>query len=208
MSKRSILFVLVAFVFTNLNLVVVAEEILLEAEAADSIASPLEVFPDSGYDPVKNAEGKGEPSGGKYIGTTGSASGNNDLIYTEGAKYDFTVKGGTYKVVARVSNVDDDSFWMRIKTATTNTKNNSNGWVLWNGIRPQTPDWHWVAVHSSDDNKQIVHFTLSEGKHTIEWLHRENENFLDCFIITDNLELDPNTLPDAVPKPSKKEPDS
>ncbi len=204
MFKKLVLFALVAAFSLTINLAVIAEEIWLEAEAADSIASPLEVFPDSGYDPVKSAEAKGEPSGGKYIGTTGSVSGNNDLIYTEGAKSNFTVKGGEYKVIARVSNVQDDSFWMRIKTATTNTKNNSNGWVLWNGIRPQTPDWHWVAVHSSDDDKQVVHFTLSQGKHTIEWLHRENENFLDCFVITDNLELDPNTLPDAIPKPSEK----
>lgn len=196
-----------------------AEEIWREAETADTMAAPLEIFPDGTFDPVKTVGGQGEPSGGKYIGTTGDVDGNNDLIYTEGAKYNFTVKGGTYKVVARVSNVEDDSFWMRIPGATTNTKNNSAGWVLWNGIRPETADWHWVNVHSSDDNKQVVHFTLQAGTHTVEWMHRENENFLDGFIITSNLELDPATLPDVIgegpkisekasnPKPADKEQD-
>jgi hypothetical protein len=175
-----------------------ADEIWREAESADKIAPPMKIYPDEVSDPVNAAGGQGEPSGGKYIGTDGKVKGNNDLIYAEGAKFNITVKGGTYKIVARVSNVQDDSFWMRIPTATTNTKNNSNGWVSWNGIRPQTADWHWVEVHSSDDNKQVVQFTLSAGTHTVEWLHRENENFLDGFVVTDNLQLDPATLLDVV----------
>jgi len=198
MCKKMVLLVLVVGFGLATSITCVAEEIWREAESADKVASPMKIYPDGVTDPVKMAAGQGQPSGGKYIGTTGDVDGNNDLIYTEGAKFNITVKGGIYKIVARVSNVEDDSFWMRVPTATTNTKNNSSGWVLWNGIRPETPDWHWVEVHSSDDNKQVVHFTLPAGTHTVEWLHRENENFIDGFVVTDNLELDPATLPDIV----------
>ena len=199
MCKKMVLLVLVVAFSLAASVAGAAEEIWREAESADKIALPLKIYPDEAIDPVKAVGGQGEPSGGKYIGTTGDIDGNNDLIYTEGAKYNITVKGGTYKIVARVSNVEDDSFWMRIPTATTNTKNNSSGWVLWNGIRPETPDWHWVEVHSSDDDKQVVQFTLSAGTHTVEWLHRENENFLDSFVVTDDLQLDPNVV-GGVPK--------
>ncbi len=218
MCKKTILLVLVVSFSLAGSIASATEEVWREAEAADKIASPLKIYPDEVSDPVKAAGGQGEPSGGKYIGTTGNIKGNNDLIYTEGAKYNVTVKGGTYKIVARVSNVEDDSFWMRIPTATTNTKNNSSGWVLWNGIKPKTPDWHWVEVHSSDDSSQVVHFTLPAGTHTVEWLHRENESFLDGFVITDNLQLNPATLPNIIaevpkvlakasnPSPADKEP--
>ena len=198
MGRKLILLVLVALFALDVIVAVAAESIWLEAEKADKIEWPMAVYPDEYFDPVKTADAKGKPSGGKYIGTTSDIDGNNDLVYTDGAKYNFTVKGGTYKVVARVSNVEDDSFWMRIPAATTNTKNNSSGWVLWNGIKPKTADWHWVEVHSSDDSSQVVHFTLPAGTHTVEWLHRENENFLDGFVITDDLELNPATLPDVI----------
>lgn len=202
MSKKLILLILVLALGLTGSIAIAVEQVWREAEAADSIAPPLGTYPDDTFDlnPVNTAGGKGKPSGGKYIGTTGDIDGNNDLIYTEGAKYSFTVRGGTYKIIARVSNVQDDSFWVRLPAATTNTKNNNNGWILWNGIKPKTPDWHWVQVHSSDDSSKIVHFTLPAGTHTVEWMHRENENFLDGFVITDNLELDPATLPDVIPQ--------
>ena len=43
--------------------------------------------------------------------------------------------------------------------------------------------WHWDEVHSSDDNNQVVEFTLSAGTHTLEIAHREDGTLLDAIVV-------------------------
>ncbi|MHC4677432.1 MAG: LamG-like jellyroll fold domain-containing protein [Planctomycetota bacterium] len=165
-------------------------EIWIEAEAADSITEPMKVYPAVGVDPVMTAGGKGEPSGGSYIGTTSDVPGNNNDPGTQDiATYTFTAPAGTYAIWGRVSNVDDDSLWVHIPDAQYDVPVHSSGWIRWNSIEPETADWHWVRVHSDDaPGNAVVNVTLAAGEHTILWAHRENENFLDAFVITDKLD--------------------
>jgi len=177
-------------------------DVWFEAEQADEVKTPMGIFPDEqGRDPVVEAGGQGLPSGGAYIGTTSSASGNNEFWTLDGAAYSFSVPAGTYAIWARVSNVDDDSFWVSIPDGQYDVPVDPSGWIKWNGINPTSVDWHWVRVHSDDaPGNAVVNVTLSAGAHTMLWLHRENENFLDCILITNNLELTSADLPDAVPE--------
>jgi len=177
-------------------------DVWFEAEQADEVKTPMGIYPDDGgRDPVVDAGGQGIPSGGFYIGTTSSASGNNDFWTLDGATYYFSVPAGTYAIWARVSNVEDDSFWVSIPDGQYDVPVDPSGWIKWNGINPTTPDWHWVRVHSDDaPGNAVVNVTLTAGLHTMQWLHRENENFLDCILITNNLELTSADLPDEVPE--------
>jgi hypothetical protein len=173
-----------------------------EAEEADEVKDPMSIFPDDqGRDPVVEAGGQGAASGGSYIGTTSSASGNNDFWTLDGATYSFTVPAGTYGIWARVSNVDDDSFWVSIPDGQYDVPVDPSGWIKWNGISPTSVDWHWVRVHSDDaPGNAVVNVTLTAGSHIMLWLHRENENFLDCILITNDLNLTSADLPDEVPE--------
>ena len=162
-----------------------AEEIWFEAESADTITAPLQVWSD-----------RADASGGQYIEVVpGNSSSNNPP--TDGhATYVFQVKGGVYKIIGRViaPSGSDNSFWFRIQGATTNTTNHPSGWVRWNGIE-QGSDWHWDDVHSDDDpNDPTVEFTLAAGTYTLEIAYREDGALLDRFLITDNLDLAPVTL--------------
>ena len=177
-------------------------DVWFEAEQADEVKAPMGIFPnDQGRDPVVEAGGQGVPSGGFYIGTTSSSSGNNDFWTLDGATYSFSVPAGTYAIWARVSNVDDDSFWVSIPDGQYDVPVDPSGWIKWNGISPTSADWHWVRVHSDDaPGNAVVNVTLTVGAHTMLWLHRENENFLDCILITNNLNLTSADLPDEVPE--------
>ena len=177
-------------------------DVWFEAEQADEVKEPMGIFPnDRGQDPVVEAGGQGLPSGGFYIGTTSSSSGNNSFWTLDGATYSFTVPAGTYAIWARVSNVDDDSFWVSIPDGQYDVPVDASGWINWNGINPTSTNWHWVRVHSDDaPGNAVVNVTLTAGPHTMLWLHRENENFLDCILITNDLSLNSADLPDAVPE--------
>ncbi len=165
-------------------------EIWFEAEAADSITEPMKIYPAAGIDPVKDAGGAGLPSGGLYIGTTSDVPGNNDNPGTQDiATYTFTVPAGTYAIWGRVSNVADDSLWVHIPDGQYDVPVHSSGWIRWNSIDPETADWHWVRVHSDDaPGNAVVNVTLTAGQHTILWAHRESQNFLDAFVITEKLD--------------------
>jgi hypothetical protein len=177
-------------------------DVWFEAEQADEVKTPMGIFPnDQGQDPVVEAGGQGVPSGGFYIGTTSSSSGNNSFWTLDGATYTFTVPAGTYAIWARVSNVDDDSFWVSVPDGQYDVPVDASGWINWNGINPTSANWHWVRVHSDDaPGNAVVNITLTAGSHKMLWLHRENENFLDCILITNNLELTSADLPDEVPE--------
>ena len=75
--------------------------------------------------------------------------------------YTFTVAGGTYKVAGRViSNGGNDSFWVRIPSATTQTTNHASGWVMWAGLSQEVV-WGWEDVFS--DNDVVVRITLTKN---------------------------------------------
>ncbi len=147
------------------------EEIWIEAEAADTITPPLRIL-----STIPGA------SGGEYIEVE-SGSNSAGAPPTDGiATYRLTVKGGTYKVRGRVmTRGDADSFWVRIRGATTQTTNHASGWVRWNGL--QDGDWHWEDVFSSDDSDKTVLFTMKAGTYTLEVAYREETSLLDALEI-------------------------
>jgi len=156
------------------------EEIWLEAEAADSITSPMKVYDDPAA------------SGGQYIGTDDGIGDENDAVPADGvATYNFTVAGGIYKIMGRVKPEQGNSFWFRIVGATNQTHENPDqpgtGWVRWNDIEAGA-DWHWDEVHSSDHSNAIVNWTLPAGQHTLEIARREDGGLLDAIVITDDVD--------------------
>jgi hypothetical protein len=151
-----------------------SEEIWLEAEAG-ALTAPMRAF-----SALPGA------SGGEYIGVElGNVSTANPPAPDGTATYSITVKGGTYKLLARVIAPSDgeDSLWVRIQGATTNTNNHSSGWVRWNEMVHGT-DWQWDEVHSSDDGNQTVYFTMPAGTYTLEIGYREDNAYVDAIVIT------------------------
>jgi hypothetical protein len=53
---------------------------------------------------------------------------------------------------------------------------------------PDSTEWYWKDVHSSDDGGQSVEFTLAPGSHTLLIGHREELALLDAILITDLLD--------------------
>ena len=156
------------------GVVVSSEEIWFEAEAADTITAPLQV-----YTELAGA------SGGKYIGTTDDVgnSSSNPPAPDGTARYTFTVAGGTYKISGRVIIPDGDSFWVRIEGATTQTTNHSSGWVRWSD--PDDTDvWRWEEVFSAEDDGETVLFTMEPGTYTLEIGYREDGALLDAIVIS------------------------
>jgi hypothetical protein len=128
----------------------------------------------------------GDPtaSDGHYIGTDEDLGDETTNPPVDGiATYDFTVPGGTYKVVLRIVAANgSDTFWVRIPTATTNTSNHSSGWVLFG--QPQHSDhWQWTEVTNRNDDSQVVEFTLPVGTHTLEVARREDGALLDAVAV-------------------------
>ncbi len=151
--------------------------IWIEAEAADGITSPMEIYDDL------------RASGGKYISTDESVGNSNDAPPAPAgtATYTFTVAGGTYKISCRINIPgSSNSFWVRIQGATipTETELHSSGWVSWNGM-PDEGDWYWHDVFSDDDNENAtVLFTMPAGTYTLEIGYREDGAMLDAIVIS------------------------
>jgi len=162
-------------------------EVLREAESADTMTAPLQIWD------------RADASGGKYVAVVpGNNSGTNPPANGR-ATYVFAVKGGVYKIIARTiaPSGTDDSFWLRIQGATTQTTNHASGWVRWS--IDNSSNWSWTPVQSMDDNYQTVYFTMPAGTYTMELAYREDGALLDAFLITDNLDIDQRALlPDGV----------
>jgi hypothetical protein len=165
-------------------------EIWLEAEAADTLGSSWRTYDDpaaSGGTNVGSNEGDG---------TDGDTAPGPEWI----ASYNFTAASGVYKIVTRViaPTVEADSFWVRIVGATSQTHADldqpGTGWVRFNEIEPGSQGI-WDEVHSSDHNSEVVNWTLAAGDYTLEIAKREDGALIDAILITDNLALDPATLP-------------
>jgi hypothetical protein len=161
-------------------------EIWLEAESADAMNAPLQVWSDSA-----------DASGGQYIAVVPGNSSGSSPPADGHATYVFTVPAGVYKILGRTiaPSGTDDSFWLRIEGATTQTDNHSSGWVTWNIV--QSDDWSWAPVQSMDDDDETVHFTMAAGTYTLEIAYREDGALLDRLMITDDLDIDERALPPA-----------
>ena len=154
-------------------------EVFREAESADMISEPMLIYNDSAA------------SGGQYI-TVEPGNGSSSAPPATGvASYDITVSGGTYVIFCRTiaPTGTDDSFWLRIQGATTQTNNHSSGWVRWDVI--DSTGWSWEYVQSMDDGNAKVQFTMSAGDYTLEIAYREDGALLDAIYITDDLDFDP-----------------
>ncbi|MCH7558289.1 MAG: hypothetical protein IIB56_12655, partial [Planctomycetes bacterium] len=152
------------------------EEIWFEAEAADSITPPMNVYDD----PLA--------SGGKYIGTDDGIGNENDNPTDGIATYSFTVEGGTYKILSRVRPDAGNSFWVRIATGTPVPVTRTDGWIRWNSIEAGA-EWHWDEVHDEEQSgNPTVIWTLSAGQHTLEIARREDGGLLDAILITDDVD--------------------
>jgi hypothetical protein len=152
------------------------EEIWLEAEEADSLTAPFQI-----YDDVTASKGK-------YIGSELAAEGSNDNPpYPDGtASYTFEiVEGGTYVIDFRDrSFISGDSIWVRIPGATTQTLNHESGWV-WFDVFNAIDYWAWEAVSSSTDSQDpTVLWTMEPGTYTLEIATREAGAAIDAIVIT------------------------
>jgi len=165
-------------------------EVWFEAEAADALGASWRTYDDPAA------------SGGKNIGSNNGDGDDNDTAPGPEwvAAYNFTAAAGVYKMVARIiaPTVDDDSFWVRIVGATSQTHEDPDqpgtGWVRFNDIEPGG-QWVWDEVHSSDHSSDVVNWTLAAGDYTLEIAKREAGTLIDAILITDGLALDPSTLP-------------
>ncbi|HUV63305.1 MAG TPA: discoidin domain-containing protein, partial [Sedimentisphaerales bacterium] len=160
-----------------------------EAEAADSITAPMQTYNDP------------RASGGRYIGTDGGSGDETEDAPVYGvATYNFTVPEGTYKVLLHVIVIGGaDSFWVRIPDAACAPGTYRNtGWIKFNVI-DKGDNWHWDEVHSNSHGNEVVKFTLSPGTHTLEIARRDAGTFLDCILITDELDLNQKSLPHVIP---------
>ncbi|MCP4262187.1 MAG: discoidin domain-containing protein [Planctomycetes bacterium] len=163
---------------------------VFEAEEADMIGS--------GWRTYRNVAS----SGGTHIGS--NVGDGSDTNAAPGAdwvlRYDFTAEAGTYKIVTRIiaPTVDDDSFWIRILDAESQTHEHpgqfGTGWVRFNDIAPGS-QWVWDEVHSSDHSGEVVNWTLAAGNYTLEIAKREDGALIDAILITSDLALNPATLP-------------
>ncbi len=163
---------------------------IFEAEEADVLGLSWRTYRDA------------TSSGGTHIGSNegdgsnGNAAPGDDWVLG----YDFTAEAGVYKIVAAViaPTVNDDSFWVRIVGAESQTHEDPDqpgtGWVLFNDIGPGS-QWVWDDVHSSDHNGEVVNWTLAAGNYRLEIAKREDAALIDAILITDDLALDPATLP-------------
>jgi hypothetical protein len=156
------------------TVVTASEEIWIEAEDADTITAPMEV-----YTNLANA------SGGKHIGTTDDVGNSSDNPPSPDgtATYNFTVAGGTYKLSCRIIIPNGDSFWFRIQGATTQTVNHSSGWIRWSDP-PDSDVWYWHDVFSAEDDGETVLFTLDPGTYTLEVGYREDTALMDTILIS------------------------
>jgi hypothetical protein len=133
-------------------------------------------------------------SGGKYITTPTTTTSSTSAPPTAGvATYNFTVKGGAYRLWLRLGPLvgyDNDSLWVRIKDATIDpTGNAANpGWIRCNGLAGQTgaAGWHWGQVWDDEHASVQVTFTLPAGSHALEIGYREPAVLLDAILITNN----------------------
>jgi hypothetical protein len=151
------------------------EVVWVEAETG-TVTAPTRLFDDP------NA------SGGRYVSTEpGTADAGTAPPYPSGTvSIPFTVKGGIYTLRFRIGFPGgDDSCWVRIPDATTQSPVHSSGWVHFNDI-PTGDFWHWSQQVKSEDQsgEPPVEFTLAAGTHTLEISYRGADLRIDAIVIS------------------------
>ncbi|MFC1604794.1 discoidin domain-containing protein [Planctomycetota bacterium] len=155
---------------------------VFEAEAADILGESWRTY----HGPTS--------SGAAHIGSRNGDGDDGDAAPgTEWiATYNFSAPEGVYKILLRAiaPTGDDDSCWVRITTATSQTHEDPDqpgtGWVRFNGIE-NSNEWLWDEVHSNDHDDAVVNWTLPAGEHTLEIGKREDGTLFDAILITDDL---------------------
>jgi len=150
----------------------VSESVWVEAEAG-TVTNPMK---------VQNVAAGA--SGGHYV-TMPPLTNSTDSPPTDGrVTIPFAVEGGTYQIQTRVvaPTDGDDSMWLRIEGAITNTNNHSSGWIQ--ADLEEGENWHWSDIHSIDDGGAVVNFTLEAGQHNLEIAYREDGLLIDAFLMT------------------------
>jgi len=150
----------------------VLETVWIEAEAG-SVVAPMYIqslAPDA--------------SGGRYVTVPPLTNSVDDPPADGLVTIPFAVEGGTYQIQARVvaPTDGDDSMWLRIQGATTDTNNHASGWVQ--ADLDEGEDWLWSDIHSLDDGGAVVNFTLAAGQHNLEVAYREDGLLIDAFLIS------------------------
>jgi hypothetical protein len=135
-------------------------------------------------------------SGQTYIGSRNGDGDDGDSAPGSEwiATYNFSAPEGVYKILLRAiaPTDEDDSCWIRITTATSQTHEYPDqpgtGWVRFNDIE-HSNDWLWDEVSSSDSDPadEVVNWTLTAGEHTLEIGKREDGALFDAILITDDL---------------------
>ncbi len=140
-----------------------------EAEGSGVVlVPPMAIFPD----PLA--------SSGNYIQTTGT----NDIgtaTYSINAQY-----AGSYIVWCRVIFMDGgtDSFYVSMDGVEDIFGMNGT-------VNTWSPNWQWTQVNSANGASLRI-FNLTAGTHTLVFRGREIGSKLDKFIVTNNLNYDPN----------------
>ncbi|MDH7600480.1 MAG: discoidin domain-containing protein, partial [Sedimentisphaerales bacterium] len=147
-------------------------EVWIEAEDAESITWPMRVYSD-----------RPDASSGRYIAVFGDNSSSTPST-TGRASYTLRLEAGTYMIIGRAiaPTSTDDSFWVLLEGATTNTTNHVSGWIRW-GL-DLGEGWHEVPISSMDDNDQTVLFTIPGGLYNLQIAFREDGALLDALRIT------------------------
>ncbi len=169
-------------------------QIELEAESAAPLGASWRVYDDP------------TASGGKHIGSENGDGDDNNAAPGANwiATYNFAAPAGVYKILLRGREADSDSFWVRIPTAASQTHEHpaqpGTGWVRFNEMDAAS-GWAWDEVHSNDHNNAVVNWTLPAGQHALEIAKREDGTYLDAVVVTNVLDLDQATLPNALAQP-------
>ena len=183
------------------NTVSAVEEIWGEAEIASSITAPLQIIDDA------------TASGGKYITVTSGRDSSSNPPTTGIATYTIRVKeGGVYRMYLRVLCSPDidaessDSCWVRIQGATLNMEVAANDWIRDNNLDYEvtvtdSQDWFWSQLRHYVDypGDNFIEMTMDPGNYTLEIAYREDGLWIDGFLITNETDVDPATLPDEIP---------
>jgi hypothetical protein len=157
-------------------------EVFLEAEAATPLGASWRNY----NDPAS--------MGGRHIGSEDGDGNDNDIVpgpeWTAGYNFNVPVEG-VYTVVLRAQDFGDDSFWIRIPSATAQTHEDPDqtgtGWVL-NDIDGPEGVWQWYGIESQDHSDAAVNWTLPAGANTLEIAKREDGVLLDAILITSDVE--------------------
>jgi len=135
-------------------------------------------------------------SGGKHIGSEDGDGNDNDTApgVEWVAVYNFTAPAaGVYTVVLRAQDAGDDSFWVRIPSATSQTHEDPDqpgtGWVA-DDIDSPEGVWQWAQIESNDHDGAAVSWTLPAGANTLEIAKREDGVWFDAILVTNDVILD------------------